>query len=179
MEGPDFALRSLDQRRYNGIIVERNDLTKDAVTISHLIDDTSYSEDRLIQQMYQTMRAFSKTLNNKIAATGIYSSEWSILKLVQEHEGVSQLELIAYLCVEPAAVSKTLSRLEKKGIIERRYLPGERGKHIFLTSAGADCCAPLELLAIEHRRQALHTLSEAEQQQLFYLMRQIYQNVGE
>ncbi len=40
-------------------------------------------DDKLIHQLYQTMRAFSKTLNNEIYATGVYSSEWSILKFVK------------------------------------------------------------------------------------------------
>ena len=145
--------------------------------ICHLMDDKSYSEDRLIQQLYQTIRTLSKTLNSDICSSGIYSSEWTILKLVKEHAGVSQLEIIEYLGVEPAAISKTMSKLEKKGIIERRYELGSRGKHIFLTTAGEALYAPLEKLVVQHRQRALTGLSEVEQRQLFSLMQRIYQNV--
>ena len=145
--------------------------------MSHLMDDRSFSEDHLIQQLYQTMRVFSKTLNNTISDSGIYSSEWTILKLVREHGGISQSEIIDYLGVEPAAISKTLSRLEKKQIIERRYLPGLRGKHIFLTSHGEELFVPLEKLVVEHRKQAVTGLSEEQQRSLFQLMQRIHRNL--
>ena len=146
--------------------------------MSHLIDDRSFSEDHLIQQLYQTMRVFSKTLNNTISDSGIYSSEWTILKLVREHGGISQSEIIDYLGVEPAAISKTLSRLEKKQIIERRYLPGLRGKHIFLTSHGEELFVPLEKLVAEHRERAVAGLSLADQRRLFQLMQQVHRNLS-
>ena len=50
-------------------------------------------DDLLIHQLYQTMRAFSKTLNNEIYTADVYSSEWSVLKMVKEHDMISQLEL--------------------------------------------------------------------------------------
>ena len=78
--------------------------------------DAASAEDCLIHQMYQTLRAFSKTLNTDICASGIYSSEWTVLKLVKEHKTISQLEMIEYLGVEPAAISKTLAKLEKKKV---------------------------------------------------------------
>ena len=34
-------------------------------------------DDLLIHQLYQTMRAFSKTLNSEIYTADVYSSEWS------------------------------------------------------------------------------------------------------
>ncbi|MCI6607508.1 MAG: MarR family transcriptional regulator, partial [Mitsuokella jalaludinii] len=71
--------------------------------------------DRLIHQLYQTMRLFSKTLNQEIADTGIYSSEWTILNLIHHREDCAQTALSQYLGVEPAAISKTLTKMEKKG----------------------------------------------------------------
>ena len=88
------------------------------------------------------------------------------------------MEIIDYLGVEPAAISKTLSRLEKKQIIVRRYLPGLRGKHIFLTSHGEELFVPLEKLVAEHRERAVAGLSLADQRRLFQLMQQVHRNLS-
>lgn len=107
--------------------------------MSHLMDDRSFSEDHLIQQLYQTMRVFSKTLNNTISDSDL-QLRMTILKLVRSMAGFPSQKSLTIWAWEPWAISKTPSRLEKKQIIERRYLPGLRGKHIFLTSHGEELC---------------------------------------
>lgn len=72
------------------------------------------SEDELIQQLYQTTRIFSKSLNKVLAESEIFGSEWTISKIIEELGGISQLELIERLGTKPAAVSKALKKLEKK-----------------------------------------------------------------
>lgn len=113
------------------------------------MDKTIWQEsdsDRLIHQLYQTMRLFSKTLNQEIADTGIYSSEWTILNLIHHREDCAQTALSQYLGVEPAAISKTLTKMEKKGLITRVAHPNTRGKFIELTERAhkptATCPAP-------------------------------------
>ena len=90
-------------------------------------------DDLLIHQLYQTMRAFSKTLNSEIYTADVYSSEWSILKMVKEHDNISQLELANCLNVEPAAISKTIKKMEEKNLVKRQRIQGKREKYIFLT----------------------------------------------
>ena len=90
------------------------------------MDKTIWQEsdsDRLIHQLYQTIRLFSKTLNQEIADTGIYSSEWTILNLIHHREDCAQTALSQYLGVEPAAISKTLTKMEKKGLIRASPIP--------------------------------------------------------
>ena len=77
-------------------------------------------DDLLIHQLYQTMRAFSKTLNSEIYTADVYSSEWSILKMVKKHDNISQLELANCLNVEPAAISKTIKKMEEKNLVKRQ-----------------------------------------------------------
>lgn len=98
---------------------------------------------------------------------------------MKEHETISQTELIDYLGVEPAAISKTLTKLEKKHIIERHYIKACRGKHIFLTDEGRRLYEPLEDVVTLHRQKALEDFSSEERQQLFMFMRRIYHNVLE
>ncbi|SFT62196.1 MarR family transcriptional regulator, transcriptional regulator for hemolysin [Selenomonas sp. GACV-9] len=139
--------------------------------------DTAKWQDELIHQLYQTMRAFGKTLNSSISPTGIYGSEWTILNLVRRHDGIAQADIINLLGVEPAAVSKTVSKLEQKGIVRREQQQGTRGKAVFLTEKARDLCAPLEQAVAAHRQQALAGLSQEECENLRQLMARIEQNV--
>lgn len=135
------------------------------------------NDDRLIHELYQTMRAFSKTLNQEIAATGIYSSEWTVLNLIQHRNVCAQSELIEYLGVEPAAISKTLSKMEQKGVILRENQSGRRGKFIRLTEEGKKLFAKLSETVSAHRKQALTGISTEERETLQKLMTTIRKNL--
>lgn len=133
-------------------------------------------DDLLIHQLYQTIRAFSKTLNNEIYTADVYSSEWSVLKMVKEHDMMSQLELANMLNVEPAAISKTIKKMEEKNLVERRRLQGKREKYIFLTEHALEIYDLLEKKVSQHRMKALNGLSRDERYTLFELARRIYHN---
>lgn len=133
-------------------------------------------DDLLIHQLYQTMRAFSKTLNNEIYTADVYSSEWSVLKMVKEHDMISQLELSNMLNVEPAAISKTIKKMEEKNLVERKRLQGKREKYIFLTNHALEIYDFLQEKVSQHRIKALKGLTQEERFALFKLMRRIYDN---
>ena len=130
-------------------------------------------DDRLIHQLYQTVRTFSNTLNQAISAYGVYGSEWTVLNLIGHREDCSQAVLIEYLGVEPAAISKTLTKLEKKGIIARELGPGHRGKFIRLTDKGQKICEKISEVVARHRQQALAALPVSGRRQLELMMRQL------
>ena len=134
-------------------------------------------DNRMIHQLYQTVRTFSKTLNQAISDYGVYSSEWTVMNLILHRESCSQAVLIEYLGVEPAAISKTLTKMEKKGIIARELRPGSRGKFIQLTNKGRQICEQISAVVVGHRQRALAALSASERRQLETMMRQIQQSL--
>lgn len=136
-------------------------------------------DDQLIHQLYQTMRAFSKTLNNEIFTTGVFSSEWYVLKMVKEHESISQLELANILNVEPAAISKTLTKMASKNLIQRHRVAGKRENYILLTSHAEEIYDELEVKVQQHRRKALQNLSQEERKIMLDLAHRIYNNTLE
>lgn len=139
-------------------------------------DKQNRLDDLLIHQLYQTMRAFSKTLNNEIYVADVYSSEWSILKMVKKHNNISQLELANYLNVEPAAISKTIKKMEEKDLVGRQRIQGKREKYIFLTERAMELYDFLEERVTKHRIKALKGLTDEERYILFDLLRRIYNN---
>lgn len=88
-----------------------------------------------------------------------------------------QSDLVTYLQVEPAAISKTLSKLEKKGVIERKFLRDKREKYITLTEQGNALYHSLKEPVLLHRELALKGLTEKERIQLFTILKEIHQNM--
>ena len=48
--------------------------------------------------------------------------------MVKEHDNISQLELANCLNVEPAAISKTIKKMEEKNLVKRQRIQGKREK---------------------------------------------------
>lgn len=133
------------------------------------MDVRDRKDDELIRQLFCTTRIFSRTLNGCVAPLGLHSSEWMVLNFIHLNDGIAQADLIRYFKVEAAAITRTLSRLEKKDLICRHLMEKGRGKYIELTEAGRDLFAKAEPFVTAHRRQALQGLSATERQQLLTL----------
>jgi len=133
------------------------------------MDVRDRKDDELIRQLFCTIRIFSRTLNGCVAPLGLHSSEWMVLNFIYLNDGIAQADLIRYFKVEAAAITRTLSRLEKKGLISRHPMEKGRGKYIELTEDGRDLFAKAEPFVTAHRRQALQGLSATERQQLLTL----------
>jgi MarR family transcriptional regulator for hemolysin len=133
----------------------------------------------MIYQLYQTPRLYTKTLNNELREMGIYTSEWSVLSIIGQHKIVAQSDLVKYLEVEPAAISKTMSKLEKKGIIERKFLKDKREKYISMTPRAEELYQELREKVLEHRRLALSNMTESERIQLYILLKKVHANLSE
>lgn len=123
------------------------------------------------------MRAFSKTLNAAIHQSGIYGAEWTLITLIHNYGPVSQTRLADELNIEPAAISKTLVKLEHKGFVERRYIVDHREKHVFLTPQAEQLYASLKQITCAHREQALSGLSPMQREALLHDLQQIHHNI--
>lgn len=75
----------------------------------------------------------SKSVNRSLDSTNIYSSEWTILKIIHDQGTMTQTTLANYLNIEPAAISKTIRQLVKKDLIMRKSGKDKREKYIYLT----------------------------------------------
>ena len=136
-----------------------------------------YSDDLLIQGMHRTVRVFAKALNTALSPIGFYSSEWTIIKAIKERQGLSQAELASFLDIEPAAISKALTRLEKKDIIYRKQLKNNKSKNIFLTNEANLKYEKLEEVVEKHRNESLKSLSKEERIILKELLEKMYANI--
>jgi DNA-binding MarR family transcriptional regulator len=129
-------------------------------------------------RMIQALRAHRNRAEAAFTKLGLHTGqEWMLFQLWDE-EGQTQSQLVANLCVEPPTVTKTLDRLERVGLVERRQDPDDaRVSRVFLTAKGRDLEA--EVRKIWEDLEALTTdgLSDAERALLRRLLSHIYHNL--
>lgn len=142
-------------------------------------DTLHYTDDMLIHHLYLTMRAFTKGVNDAMKPLGLYSSEWTVLNFVAKHDQFPQSDIASALEIEGAAISKTLSKMEKKGLIMRTGSQDKREKRVSLTEKGR-ALFPLAAEAAErHRSAVLAGLSPDERQTMLSFVRSMLEHIHE
>jgi len=134
------------------------------------------SAAKLIHLLYQTTRAISQGVNQVLVESGLYSSEWSIIVTIKENGPISQIALANYLNIEPAAISKTVVKLEEKGFVERKSGNDKREKKVLLTKKALSQYTIWEKVIDNHRQSILSDLPEAKQHELYAMLESIYVN---
>jgi len=130
----------------------------------------------LLHQLFQTVRIISKGLNKNLESHGIYSSEWSIITTLKEKKSMPQGALASYLNIEPPAVSKSLVKLERKGLIMR--IPGDdkREKKVILTEKAEEQYLTWSQIVGHHRKAILANVPKEKQKEVTTLLNTIFQS---
>ena len=70
-------------------------------------------------------------------AEGLTMGQPKVLDYLGAHDGVSQRQIAAACCIEPATLTSLLNRMEERELVERRTLNGNRRTfYVFLTERG-------------------------------------------
>ena len=96
----------------------------------------------LLAQVCKLHRQRADDLLNEI---GLHVGQEMVLCALWEKEGVTQTELGEHLAVQPATVTNALSRLERKGLVERAPdADDQRVSRVFPTAEGRQRKADVE-----------------------------------
>jgi MarR family transcriptional regulator, organic hydroperoxide resistance regulator len=80
-------------------------------------------------------RAFARAISVELQPYDITSGQWSVLRVLWEDEGLSQVELADRMRVEKASLTGVLDAMEKRGLILRTRNTKDRRKvNIHLTN---------------------------------------------
>lgn len=131
----------------------------------------------LIRQLHVTVRAFTKGVNEVMKPLGLYSSEWTVLNFVAKHDSFPQSDIAAALEIEGAAISKTLSKMEQKGLIVRTSSQDKREKRISLTEKGRELYPLAAQAAGNHRSAVLAGLSRDDRQQMLSFIQSMLDHI--
>ncbi|MFS0752188.1 MarR family winged helix-turn-helix transcriptional regulator [Oceanobacillus sp. 1P07AA] len=128
-------------------------------------------ESKDILHLYnQNYRYFNKEMNQRLRKYDLYASQWAILFCLDQAEPTTQTSIWKYLNIEAPTVTRTLSRLEKNGWVER--IPGEdkREKMIYLTEEAKALLPTVKRTMKEFDDDMLHSLNQEERKLLYQLL---------
>lgn len=142
-------------------------------------------QDEALDEVYyflmeRVMRKAREITKQQFAAYGnpVTVDQWILLKKIAEREGVSQKEVSDKTFKEPAAVTRTLDILDKKGFVSRQNAQGDRRKyHLYLTEAGRAVYNQLLPTVIAIRQAGIDDLSEDERASLKTVLKKMYSNL--
>lgn len=87
-----------------------------------------------IELLAHTMRRLRRTYDLKAAQHGLTLSRVRVLRHLEDHEGVTQVQLAAQLQIEAPTLKRQIDALVAAGLVERGTVPGGgRGKGLYLT----------------------------------------------
>jgi MarR family transcriptional regulator, organic hydroperoxide resistance regulator len=116
-------------------------------------------DDRLAHLVKDTSRALVRALQARLAAHGVSFGHWTFLRILWEHDGLTQRALSAEAGVMEPTTFTALKAMEEKGYIERRQAPDNRKNvYVHLTPRGRALKARLVPLAEEVNRIAVEGL---------------------
>jgi MarR family transcriptional regulator, transcriptional regulator for hemolysin len=133
-------------------------------------------QEKLLHQLFQTVRMISKGLNTILEPYGLYSSEWAIITTLNESGPLTQGTLSNYLSIEPPAVSRSLAKLEKKGLIIRISGADKREKKVSLSNEALIQYPQWLEVSRQHRHAVLADLPDEKHVELELLLKSICQS---
>lgn len=120
-----------------------------------------------------------KSLDNELKKYGLSVALWPTLMCLWEDEGVTQREIALKAKVESSTTTRTMDKLEKLGLAERRADPNSRRSfRIYLTEKGRKLEKELAPIPQKINQKLLYPLDGQEKDQLIYLLEKIVNNIS-
>ena len=117
-------------------------------------------DDRLAHLVKDATRALVRALQVRLAEHKVPFGHWTFLRILWEHDGLTQSELSSEAGVMEPTTFTALKAMEKLGYVRRRQAPGNRKNvYVFLTPKGRALKARLVPLAEQVNRVAVSGLS--------------------
>ena len=124
-------------------------------------------------------RQFGQALTGRIAPWGVVPGQLAVLICLWEEDGLSQAELRRRIRVEQPTMARTLQRMARDGLVNKRDDPRDRRKtRIRLTSRARSLEPVLARAAGEVNHLAWSGLNRSERKLLLDLLLRISQNLA-
>lgn len=105
-------------------------------------------------------------------------SQWAVLAIVWEHEGIRSSDLQEILHVKVSTASGVIKRMEKKGLIVRKKNKEDRREmHLYSTELSKNMAVEVVETVKELNREMLHGFSAEEKELFMNLMDRAYKNL--
>lgn len=128
----------------------------------------------------QVCKSHRYAVDASLNEIGLHVGQEMILAYLWDEDGRSQSQLAGALCVEPPTVTKMLTRMEQRGLIERRADPADaRVSRVYLTDASRRLHGDVNAAWDAVETRLLRGLSADEQTALRRLLQTLLNNLSE
>ena len=116
-------------------------------------------------------------VDHRLQALGLTHAQWAPLMLISKGKASTQAELARELSLDAGALTRTLDRLEAKGLCRRmRSTEDRRAVHIELTPEGVQAIAPVPEVLCDVSNVLLSGFNEPEFEALMAQLRRMHAN---
>lgn len=127
----------------------------------------------LFHIFFQQNRYLVNQLNDVLKQHGLFSSQWTVLFLLHQNGPMTLTAIWKYLDVEAPTVTRTVTRLETLGWVERVHGADKREKMIDLTTKAIEQFPQIEVSVVSFEKKMTDNLSEEEQVLLIHLLKKM------
>lgn len=128
---------------------------------------TKDPRDRVIWSLRRTELAIQNLKDRQLRPIGIAAAHYTLLVSTAAEPGLTGAELARRLSVTPQAIASLVSRLEGRGLLERRTHPRHRQvQELHLTDAGRDALRQADEVMASIEQQVVDILGDAESTEL-------------
>lgn len=137
-------------------------------------------KDRKILQQVQIVARLGRTaLATRLLEKKLYAGQDQLMLALALEDGQTPGQLSAELGVRPPTITKTISRLQAQGFLDKRGSESDaRQAHIFLTEAGREAIMMIEKSVKKTEKKALDGLDKKERKALYKLLKRIEGNLS-
>jgi DNA-binding MarR family transcriptional regulator len=145
------------------------------------------SETGLLLDLDRYVPAFITFIANKLSNSatvfyqrnfGVNVTEWRIMSLLAIEPGIPASRICHVIGFDKGPVSRTLSLLQKRGLVTIRTSPDDGRTHsISLTAKGRAAHDKVIVAALERERRLLSVLKKEEREVLIDLLRRVHGNL--
>lgn len=121
-----------------------------------------------------------KILFSNVNDTQLTSGQPKVLDYLKEHNGANQKEIAAACHIEPATLTSVLIGMEKKELIERAYMNGNRRSlHVFLSDKGKTLQKRVDYEFWQLELQAFKDFTDDNKSELIEGLIKVYNNLSD
>ncbi|SHK49453.1 MarR family winged helix-turn-helix transcriptional regulator [Hymenobacter psychrotolerans] len=131
-----------------------------------------YSLDKAIRQYRKLAQA-----NIDRAGIAITIDQWLVLRVIQEHDDLTQTDIAERVFKDQASVARMINLLVGRGLLAAVPLPSDgRRNQLRVTDEGERVLDAVQPVVLSNRTQALQGLSEDDLGVLRGMLERIYSN---
>jgi len=141
--------------------------------------ESQASKNAFVDEMTKVNRKLRTLFDARVREHGLTLARARLLLHLAKNEGATQTELAAALEVEQPSMVTLIDALERKGLVLRREVEGDRrAKRIFLTEAARREADTLLEFANDLRAQVLVGIGGEDLEVATRVLRQVARNIG-